>query len=209
MAAPAPAQLLRPELLAGVSVLAVGPAAGGVAQTIATTCASLGAAAVCCELPTGGEAESLASRALTELGELDLLAIDAGGLAALAGGRGREAMGASLQLTWEVTRAVAGAAFIERGRAGRVLFVAPAVGPGGAGEELALWREGARAGLENLARTLSIEWSRHSVSTVVLAPGRAGGEHEIAALVAYLASPAGPYLSGCVIELDGLAATAA
>jgi citronellol/citronellal dehydrogenase len=60
-----------------------------------------------------------------------------------------------------------------------------------------------RAGLENLARTLSIEWSRYRIRTTTIAPGPGSRAADIAALVVYLASPAGDYFSGCVFSLDG------
>src|ERR671934_252664 len=59
------------------------------------------------------------------------------------------------------------------------------------GGAVAMYCEGGRAGLENLARTLSIEWARHAVTTVAIAPGASTSAGELAALVAYLASPAG------------------
>ncbi len=62
----------------------------------------------------------------------------------------------------------------------------------------------ARAGLENLARTLSIEWARCGIATVAIAPGESTAASEVAALVAYLASPAGAYFSGCLLDLRGV-----
>ena len=59
------------------------------------------------------------------------------------------------------------------------------------------------AGLENLARTLSIEWARHGITTVTIAPGAETPAGEVAALTAYLASPAGAYFSGCLLDLRG------
>jgi NAD(P)-dependent dehydrogenase (short-subunit alcohol dehydrogenase family) len=61
--------------------------------------------------------------------------------------------------------------------------------------------EAARAGLENMARTLSIEWARRGIRPVVITPGRTTSPAEIAELVAFLASPAGAYYSGCRFEL--------
>ena len=57
----------------------------------------------------------------------------------------------------------------------------------------------ARAGLENLARTLSIEWAQHGIRPVAVLQG--GDDEATAELVAYLASPAGAYFSGCAITL--------
>ena len=59
----------------------------------------------------------------------------------------------------------------------------------------------ARAGLENMARTLSIEWARRGIRPVAIAPGRTTSPAEIAELVAFLASPAGAYYSGCRFDL--------
>jgi NAD(P)-dependent dehydrogenase (short-subunit alcohol dehydrogenase family) len=106
-----------------------------------------------------------------------------------------------MQVTWEVTRAVASAAFLERQRPGRVVYIAPGDDREHAQEQL--YARAARAALENLARTLSIEFSRHAVTTVAIAPGTRTSAQEIAALVAYLASPAGAYFSGCLLDLTG------
>jgi citronellol/citronellal dehydrogenase len=87
----------------------------------------------------------------------------------------------------------------------------------------------ARAAVENMMRTLSVEWARFGVRLVAVAIGqfdtetlrtkypkaivdgvagtvplgRLGTEDEMAWLAAYLASPAGDFFSGCVITVDG------
>ena len=61
--------------------------------------------------------------------------------------------------------------------------------------------EAARAGLENMARTLSIEWARRGIRPVAVMPGVATSPAEVAELVAFLASPAGAYYSGCRFDL--------
>ena len=58
-----------------------------------------------------------------------------------------------------------------------------------------------RAGLENLSRTLSIEWARHQIRPVTILPGTHTTDDELAELVAFLASPAGAYYSGCAFTL--------
>ncbi len=58
-----------------------------------------------------------------------------------------------------------------------------------------------RAGLENLARTLSIEWARHGTRPVAILPGTETTDDELAELVAFLASRAGAYYSGCAFTL--------
>jgi hypothetical protein len=74
---------------------------------------------------------------------------------------------------------------------GMIILVAPP--PGDA------HREAARAGLENLARTLSIEWARHRIRPVAILPGT--DREATAELVAFLASAAGAYYSGCAFTL--------
>ena len=138
---------------------------------------------------------------LTESGSLDLLVVDGAGLFAQGGLR------TCLDATWNVTRAVVNLAFLAAepsspSRPGpslptrRIVYLAPAPN---AGE-----RSGAaRAGLENLGRTLSTEWARHGITLVTIAPGEATDAGEVAALCAYLASPAGAYFSGCLLDLRG------
>jgi NAD(P)-dependent dehydrogenase (short-subunit alcohol dehydrogenase family) len=63
--------------------------------------------------------------------------------------------------------------------------------------------DAARAGLENLGRTLSTEWARYGITLVTIAPGETTATGEVAALCAYLASPAGAYFSGCLLDLRG------
>jgi NAD(P)-dependent dehydrogenase (short-subunit alcohol dehydrogenase family) len=97
---------------------------------------------------------------------------------------------------WNATRAVVNGAFLPAAAGGRIVYLAPA--PNG-GEHA----PAAGAGLENLARTLSIEWARHGITTVTIAPGVQTPAGEVAALTAYLASPAGAYFSGCLLDLRG------
>ncbi len=130
----------------------------------------------------------------------------------------------NLEGTWLMTHAVATRAMIPAG-AGKVLNVtlSPHHGLPGMAHSAA-----ARAAVENMTRTLSIEWARFGVKLVALAAGhfatevlskypravyegvaqtvplgRLGRPEEHAWLVAYLASPAGDYHSGAVITLDG------
>jgi NAD(P)-dependent dehydrogenase (short-subunit alcohol dehydrogenase family) len=77
-----------------------------------------------------------------------------------------------------------------------IVLLAPAPGDAHA--------EAARAGLENMARTLSIEWARRGIRPVAIHPGRTTSPAELAELVAFLASPAGAYYSGCRFDLGGV-----
>ena len=103
---------------------------------------------------------------------------------------------ASMQECWEVTRALVNRAFLAPGQPGRVVYLAPAPN---AGEHAGA----VCSALENLGRTLSVEWSRHQVTVVTVAPGEGADEEELATLVGYLASPAGAYFSGCLLDLRG------
>jgi NAD(P)-dependent dehydrogenase (short-subunit alcohol dehydrogenase family) len=110
---------------------------------------------------------------------------------------GTAQLGACMQATWAITRSVFNLALLPAGRGGRILYLAP---PAGADEH----SDAARAGLENLSRTLSIEWARHGVTAVTIAPGAATAPGEVGALAAFLASPAGAYFSGCLLDLRGV-----
>src|SRR3954453_8978033 len=127
--------------------------------------------------------------------------------------------------TWLMTHAAATKAFIPQGE-GKIVSVTlsppngmPGMVPSGA----------ARAAVENMMRTLAVEWARFGIRTVALAAGqfatetlltkypqvvvdnlersipigRAGRPEEMAWLVAYLASPAGDFYSGTTITIDG------
>jgi NAD(P)-dependent dehydrogenase (short-subunit alcohol dehydrogenase family) len=225
-------QLLRPGLLDGVSILLAGArvstdgpgvdADGAFAPAARDACAGLGGLVSDCALFDAASAtldegaiEEAVGHALAQTGGVDLLVVDGAGLFAAAAGereRGvddvedagasaaaRQALIACLDASWNVTRAVANRAFLPESRGGRIVYLAP---PADAGEHA----DAARAGLENLARTLSIEWARHSITTVAIAPGAVTASGEVAALTAYLASPAGAYFSGCLLDLRGPAA---
>jgi NAD(P)-dependent dehydrogenase (short-subunit alcohol dehydrogenase family) len=195
-------KLLRPGLLEGVSVLVAGASsaplegAGSLAQAVSSACAGLGARVSAWqpdELPAA---------------DTDMLVLDCASLLAHAGElgetdaeRARQALSGCLEDAWEATRAVANAAFIDPGRPGRIVYLAPPRNAGGfEGDRHA---EAARAGLENLSRTLSIEWSRYEITAVTVAPAAQRTDEQVAALVAFLGSPAGAYFSGCLFDLRG------
>jgi NAD(P)-dependent dehydrogenase (short-subunit alcohol dehydrogenase family) len=119
-----------------------------------------------------------------ERGDIDVLVVDAAALFAAA--QGVEAVRAALDGAW---------AAIHPRAAGAKLIVLLAPPPGDA------HAEAARAGLENLARTLSIEWSRLGIRPVAIHPGTATAAEEVAELAAFLSSAAGAYYSGCRFDL--------
>ncbi len=131
----------------------------------------------------------------------------------------------NVQGTWLMTHAAATKAFIPQG-GGKVLSVTLSPHNGMPGM---VHSGAARAAVENMMRTLAVEWARFGIKTCALAAGqfatetlltkypqvvvdnlersipigRAGRAEEMAWLVAYLASPAGDFFSGTTITLDG------
>jgi NAD(P)-dependent dehydrogenase (short-subunit alcohol dehydrogenase family) len=203
------AGLLRAGLLQGSSVLVAGASdvstaehagadGAAFAAAVLELCADLGAACAGCGLALATDAdgdeqqiEAAVAAALPESAP-DVLVLDCAWLFARAG------LGGALQATWGATRAVAQRSFIEGGAGGRIVLIAPAPA---AGEHA----RAAAAGLENLARTLSIEWARYAITAVAIAPGDDTPPGEVAVLAAYLASPAGEYFSGCLLDMRGVA----
>jgi NAD(P)-dependent dehydrogenase (short-subunit alcohol dehydrogenase family) len=169
--------LLRRDLLAGRRIVVAGEPP--------PLLAALGAEVH--RLPADADAVAALARAEPP----STLVVDAAGP---FGAGGHAGLLAALDETWDVVRGVATAAWVPAGPPGRIVLLAPRPGVGG-------HAEAARAGLENLARTLSIEWARFGVTTTALAPGPDASDEDVATLVAYLASPAGDYFSGARLDL--------
>ena len=130
-------------------------------------------------------AERTAALGATTAGEeVDVLIVDAA--ARFASASGVDAVRAALDGAW---------AAIQPHATGAKLIVVLAPPPGDA------HAEAARAGVENLARTLSIEWARFGIRPVAIHPGTATAAEEVAELAAFLASAAGAYYSGCRFDL--------
>ena len=198
--------ILRPGLLQGTSLLLAG-APTPLAAVVERAFCKLGARVFTC-LPDGEDEatiDSAVAAVLAEAGSIDMLVVAGGGL---FHDGASTALRACLDSAWNVTRAVVNTAFLPAGRGGRIVYLAPALDAGA--HALA-----ARAGLENLARTLSVEWARHNINVIAIAAGGGAGgvptpdrpgpdnpAEELAALAAYLASPAGAYFSGCLLDLD-------
>lgn len=114
----------------------------------------------------------------------------------VAAGGGYEGLRAGVDGAFAAARDCAVAHWIDRPGTGQVVLVAPAPGTGA-------HTGAARAALENVARSLGTEWARHEVTVVAVLPGDGTPEEELAELVAWVASPAGAYLSGTALTLDG------
>jgi citronellol/citronellal dehydrogenase len=185
---------------------------------------------VACDIREEHEVSALVDRVMDRLGRIDLLVNNAGGqfLAAaedISAKGFRTVIRLNVEGTWLMTHAVATRAMIPAGR-GKVvsITISPHNGLPGMAHSSA-----ARAAVENLMRVLSTEWSRFGIRLNAIAAGqfatdtlrtkypqpivdaiagtiplgRLGDADEIAWLVAYLASPAGDFISGAVLTVDG------
>jgi NAD(P)-dependent dehydrogenase (short-subunit alcohol dehydrogenase family) len=168
------ATVLRDGVLDGVAMVVAG--AGELGAAVRERADELGAVLAERDVdPTGDE--------IAFEGAADVLVFD---------GSETEGVQAVLDGAWLTIRPVATAAMIDHG-GGLIVLLAPRPGSAVA--------EAARAGLENLARTLSVEWARFGVRPVAVLPGAATSPAEVAELVGFLACPAGAYYSGCAFTL--------
>lgn len=163
-------------------------------------------------------------------GRLDVLVNNAGGqflspAEAISPKGFRTVVELNVTGTWLMSHAAATKAFIPGG-GGKILSVTLSPHNGMPGM---VHSGAARAAVENMMRTLAVEWARFGVTTCAVAAGqfatetlltkyppevvanvehsiplgRAGRPEEIAWLLAYLASPAGDFYSGTTITIDG------
>ncbi|HEX9967388.1 MAG TPA: SDR family oxidoreductase [Solirubrobacterales bacterium] len=255
MAESARSRIFREDLLDG-QVCLVSGAGSGLGRETALELARLGAAVVGCgrrEEPLAETAalaeglhgsfehetmdirdeeavDRLVDGLLERHGRLDTLVNNAGGqflspAEAITPKGFRTVIELNVQGTWLMTHAAATKAFIPGG-GGKVLSVTLSPHNGMPGM---VHSGAARAAVENMMRTLAVEWARFGVRTCALAAGqfatetlltkypqaivdnlersipigRAGRAEEMAWLVAYLASPAGDFVSGTTITIDG------
>jgi NAD(P)-dependent dehydrogenase (short-subunit alcohol dehydrogenase family) len=184
-----------------------------------------------CDIREEDQVEALVEGVCERHGGIDLLLNNAGGQylspAEDITPKGfRTVIRLNVEGTWLMTHTVATRAMIPGEKGGKIVNVtlSPHHGLPGMAHSSA-----ARAAVENLTRVLSIEWARFGIRLTAVAPGpmatetmrtkypqavvdsaawtvplgRLGTEEEFAWLIAYLASPAGDYLSGTVLTLDG------
>lgn len=172
---------------------------------------------------------ALVDQALERFGRIDVLVNNAGGqfLApaeeiSLKGWRAVHRL--AVDAVWDLTRTVAERSMIPN-KDGVVAFIGFSPRRGMA--EMA-HAAAARAAIENLAGSLALEWSKHGIRTVCVALGniategldgygpervaewerevplgRLGTPEEAAALIAFLASPGGGYVTGTTVVMDG------
>jgi NAD(P)-dependent dehydrogenase (short-subunit alcohol dehydrogenase family) len=187
--------IFRSGLLEGEIVVVAG--AGPLGRAAHDSCAALGATVILLD-DSGLDEDAFAGEVSTIAaghGGIDTLVVDAAGRFAETDPE-RDPMRAAADAAWLAARSVATGAMIEADGGGKIVFVAPQPDAGSHAEV-------ARAALENLARTLSIEWARHAIRPTAILPGAATTAAEVSGLVTYLASPAGDYFSGCAFSLGG------
>ncbi len=174
--------------------------------------------------------DGLVGRVLERHGRIDLLVNNGGGQffapAETISGRGWDAVvGTNLTGTWNLTSAVAKGWMLEHG--GRVVSITMLTKRGFPGMTHSA---SARAGVEAMTRSLAVEWASRGILINAIAPGlinsngfrnypngelwlqsmrahvpikRLGTMDDVAWLVAYLASPAGSYITGQTLTVDG------
>ena len=143
--------------------------------------------------PLATELQRLGARVRSEPADTNALVFDAAPAFGAGGDAGLMAM---LTAVWAAVGPFS-SELISAERSGKVVLIAPAPGAG----PLAV---AAADALENLARTLSVEWARHGITTCAIAPGPRTEPAEVAELVAYLLSPAGDYFTGTRLALDAV-----
>jgi citronellol/citronellal dehydrogenase len=183
-----------------------------------------------CDIREEQQVDGLVDQVLGRFGRIDLLVNNAGGQflspAEEITAKGfRTVIRLNVEGTWLMTHTVATRAMIPA-RGGKVISItiSPHNGLPGMAHSSA-----ARAAVENLMRVLAVEWGRFGIRCNSIAAGqfgtdtlltkypqpivdalvdtiplgRLGEPDELAWLVAYLASPAGDFVSGATLTVDG------
>ncbi|MGD0524466.1 MAG: SDR family oxidoreductase [Polyangiaceae bacterium] len=182
-----------------------------------------------CDIREPEQIASFVKDVRQELGEVSVLVNNAGGQfwtpAEDLSVKGWDAVVRNnLSGTFYMTREVATASMIPRKR-GRVVSIIAQIARGFPGM---VHTGAARAGVENMTKTLAVEWARHDVAVNAIAPGvirssgteryppellemgrrstpakRIGTCEEVAELCAYLASDAASFVTGETWYIDG------
>ena len=181
-----------------------------------------------CDVREPENVDALLDDVLADLGRVDILLNNAGGQFVSPGElvpyKGfRAVTRLNLDATWYLTARVAERTMLPQGY-GKIISItmSPHRGTPGMAHSSA-----ARAAVESLTRTLAVEWGPRGVRLVAIAPGfvhteaiakygidpelmaplvpvpRLQSADEVAALVGFLAGPAGDYITGTTITADG------
>lgn len=212
----------------GASVTICGRRAEPLQETVALGPSGAIEAAVC-DVREEDQVQALVAGVVERHGRIDTLVNNAGGqflapAEAISPKGFRTVIRLNVESAWLMSHAVATASMIERG--GKIIMVTLSPHNGMPGM---VHSGAARAAVENMARTLSIEWARFGILVNAVAVGqiatdtfltkypeqmvskaaetvplgRLGRAEEVAWQIAYLASPAGDFATGAVFTLDG------
>ncbi|MGH3517261.1 MAG: SDR family oxidoreductase [Haloechinothrix sp.] len=185
---------------------------------------------IACDVRDEEQVTQALDQTVSELRDIDLLVNNAGGqfmapAEEISVGGWRAVHRLSVESVWSVTHKVATRCMIPR-HTGFIAFMAFSPRRG---IPQMVHATAARAALENLAAGLAIDWSRYDIRAVTLAPGtiltdglaqrytqdaidgwarsvplgRLGKPEDVADLVTFLATPAGGYITGTTIVVDG------
>jgi citronellol/citronellal dehydrogenase len=182
-----------------------------------------------CDIREPAQVEALVGAVLERFGHIDVLVNNAGGQfpspAAGISPKGWDAViRNNLNGTFYVTREVATRSMLPR-KTGSIINVIANVARGFPGMA---HTGAARAGVENMTKSLAVEWAQFDVRVNAVAPGlirssgteqyppeltrmsmartpqkRAGTMEETAHAIVYLASPAASFVTGITLQLDG------
>lgn len=182
-----------------------------------------------CDIREPDQIQELASQIKEEAGQLDVLINNAGGqfpaMAEHISENGwRAVINNNLNGTFYMTRAMANTFFIPQ-KSGVIINIIVNIYRGFPGMA---HTGAARAGVDNLTKTLAVEWSKHNIRVNAIAPGliqstgmdnyppelvkgladtipwkRLGTTEEVAYLTLFMASPVADYITGETVYIDG------
>jgi gluconate 5-dehydrogenase len=191
------------------------------------------ALAIQCDVTDAESVESMVTRAVDELGRVDVLVNNAGTVWGAAPEDiplhgWQKVVDVNLTGVFLCAQAV-GRRMIERGEGGRIVNVASVAGLHGAPAEVvnALPYHATKGAVISLTRDLAWKWARHGINVNAIAPGwfpsdmanfvidsnpelatriplgRFGGPEDLKGVVVFLASRASDYVTGHTLVVDG------
>ena len=182
-----------------------------------------------CDIREPAQIDALVAAVLARFGRIDILVNNAGGqrpypAASMPLAHFEKVVKNNLIGTFAVTQAVANAAMIPQ-RGGAIVNIIAEIYRGFPGMA---HTGAARAGVDNLTKSLAVEWSPHRVRVNAVAPGiirssgtdrypdflvqasqratpwkRLGAPEEVAHLCTFLASDAADFITGATVYIDG------